>query len=95
MINGKSIRALCIPLNTEIDAIFVKDGEEWETLQRYRCIAPADLWGESVIVGLQKSSRFSSMLGTVLNIDGDDEFVVFLASPKLAAELKKIKDRNA
>lgn len=94
MIKAKKIQALAIQLNTGCEAILVQDGPEWNNLQKFRCISPAGLDGQTIIATRdQGNSPFSASFGAIFQIDGHEKWVAVMASPQLAAQAKQEGDQ--
>ncbi len=89
MIRAKKIHALAVPLTAGGDAILVQDGPEWNNLQKFKCISPKPLDGQTIIATRdQGNSPFSALFGAVFQIDGHEKWVAVMATPELAASIK-------
>lgn len=91
MLKAKSISAVSITLTDNIDAVFVKEGSDWNGLREYRCIAPGAFVGQKIITAPDLSTDdglltpfFDHLLGRVM------QSVIVMASPALAAALKAV-----
>lgn len=90
MINAKSIRAIAIPLTDGGEAVLVRDGPEWNNLQKFKCLSPAAL-GEQTIIAAKDhgSSLLSALFGSAFKVDDGQQWVLVMASPNLAAQIKR------
>lgn len=90
MINAKSIRAIAIPLTNGVEAVLVPDGPEWNNLQKFKCLSPAALSEQTIIAAKDHgSSPLSALFGSPFRVDDGQKWVVVMASPDLAAQIKR------
>ena len=86
MLKAETISAVRLCLNDGVEAIFMQEGKEWNTLREYRCVAPAAYAGQKLITMPDRDSGpitdfFDSLLGRM------DGRLIVMASPALGAAI--------
>lgn len=95
MIKANKVQALAIQLTSGCEAILVQDGPEWNNLTKFRCIHPAGMDGKTIVAARNPDdSPLSAMFGALFQINEQEKFVVVMASPELAAQIKR-EEANA
>lgn len=90
MLKARKVSAVAIALADGVEAVFVQEGDEWNSLREYRCIAPGAFAGQRIITARSPNS------GGAMTVVFDEIFVrlqesiIVMASPDLGAALKAI-----
>ena len=91
MVTARKITAIEIDLTSQIKALLVQRGADWNGLREYECIAPPMFNGERVIAvpaaeGRPFSRLFDDIFGKL-----DEEMLIVMATPGIAEALLAIK----
>lgn len=90
MLKASRVQALALQLTDGGQAVLVQDGPEWNGLRKFKCIAPPQCDGQSIIaVKDHEGSPMATAFGAIFNLDLDERWVVVMTSPELAARLQK------
>lgn len=88
-LKARSVSAVSLSLTDGVEAYFIQDGPEWNTLRAYRCISPCAFAGQVLIVApdpgkSEFSTVFDRIVGRLL------ESTIVMASPCLGAAILAI-----
>lgn len=90
MIKAKSITAIAIPLTGGGDVVLVPDGPEWNNLQKFKCVSPPALSGQTIIAARDLGeSPLGPLFGSIFKVDQGQKWVAVMAAPELACQLKQ------
>lgn len=90
MLKARKVSAVAIALADGVEAVFVQEGDEWNSLREYRCIAPAAFAGQLLITAPDPS--FGGAMTVVFDelLGRSQQSIIVMASPDLAVALKAI-----
>jgi hypothetical protein len=89
MLKARKLKAVALTLPNNTEAVFVQEGDDWNTLRDYRCVSPAEFVGQTMITlpdhttGGGLGRVFREAFGRM-----SDE-TILMASPALAAAIKQ------
>lgn len=81
MLKANKVNALGLPLAEGGQAVLVQDGPDWNGVRKFKCIAPPDLDGQTIIAaqdieGSPLTAAFGRLFG--LDEDGGERWVVMM-----------------
>lgn len=95
MLKAKKVSAVAIELADGVEAVFIQDGDEWNAMREYRCIAPGAFAGQKIITAPDPSR------GGPMTVVFDDLFgrlqqsIIVMATPDLGAAIKAVNAESA
>lgn len=89
MLKAQKITALRIALSDGVNAVLLPEGDDWNGMRKYRCVAPEAFRRQVVIVApLQDASGlqriFDDIFGRI------EEMTIVMASPGLGQAIRAI-----
>jgi hypothetical protein len=88
MLKATKVQALALQLTEGGQATVVQDGPEWNNLRKFKCIAPPELDGQTIIATQDhEGSPLRFTFGALLGLE-DERWVVVMASHDIGKRLK-------
>lgn len=89
-LKATKVQAIALEISDGGQAVLVQDGPDWNGLRKFKCIAPPTCAGQSVVAARDPSnSPLGAMFGELFNLGDGESWVVVMASPDLASQLKR------
>ena len=90
MLKANKVQAIALQLKETGQAVLVQDGDDWNGLRKFKCIAPAQFDGQMVIATKDlDSSPMAALFGEVFKIGEGEQWVLVMASPTLLEGLQR------
>lgn len=92
MLKAKKVSAVAVELTDGVEAVFVQEGDEWNGMREFRCIAPRAFVDQKIIVAPDPSG------GGPMTVVFDELFgrlaqsIIVMASLDLGAAIKAVND---
>lgn len=90
MLKANRVSALGLPLAEGGHAVLAQEGPECNGLRKFKCIAPPQLDGQTIIATKDnEGSPMTAAFGRLFDMDDSERWVVVMTSPELGAQLQK------
>jgi hypothetical protein len=90
MLKANKVQAVALQLKDGGQAVLVQDGPAWNGLRKFKCIAPPQCDGLTVIATKdQDGNSMAAMFGEIFNLEDGEKWVVLMSSPDLTARLQQ------
>lgn len=90
MLKATKVQAVALQLTDGGQAVLVQDGPEWNSLRKFKCIAPPQCDGQLVIATKDPNgSAMAALFGEIFNLGEGEQWVLVMVSPDLAARLQR------
>lgn len=90
MLKATKVQAVALQLADNTQAVLVQDGPEWNGLRKFKCIAPPQFDGQTVIATKDPdSSPMGALFGEIFKLGDGEQWVLVMSSPDLAARLQR------
>lgn len=94
MLKAENISAVRLRLSDGVEAVLVQQGQTWNGLREYRCIAPAAFAGQKLLtVSNEDDSVFTRIFSSGWGDMGTQ--TIMMASPALGAAIQAINQSMA
>jgi hypothetical protein len=92
MLKAKEITALAMPLRGGRQAVLLQEGDEWNGLTKFKCIAPHECVGLHVIAAKPSTeslaAAFEEIFGAIRGTATHDDWTIIMAPPGIAERLE-------
>jgi hypothetical protein len=90
MLKAKEITALSVALGYGKQAVLLQEGEEWNGLTKFRCIAPPTLHGRIIIATKNRSGNsVGAAIGAILGTTEGADWIIVMAPPDLLERIEE------
>jgi hypothetical protein len=90
MLKASKLQAVALQLKDGGQAVLLQDGPEWNGLRKFRCIAPPQCDGQTVIATKDtEGGPMGALFGEIFSLGQSEQWVLVMASPELAARLQR------
>lgn len=90
MLKATKVQAVALQLTDGGQAVLVQDGPEWNGLRKFKCIAPPQCDGQTIIAAKDvEGSPMAAAFGALFDLGNNERWVVVMTSPDLAARLQR------
>ena len=90
MLKANKVQAVALQLKECVQAVLIQDGQDWNGMRKFKCVAPPQYEGQIVIATKDPdSSQLGALFGEIFNLDDGEQWVLVMASPDLAGSLQR------